>query len=324
MSTVTSPATRTPKRAASRAIHAARALATRVFVGVHPSFTHVPPSARLSIRATFRPARASRAASEGPACPAPMTIASSFGIAPSPAHASTAGAPDECSGRAWRPGGRGAARRDSRPAAPFRASLFPLPGMVAVISRPRSSFHRLEDARGISPFEAANRRCAGRPAHRPAVDGETSVPSTIARFSRAIVPGLAGRISREDCTAVPCLSPRATAPFDRRAGRLHAADVGGPTGVVCPRRGGRRPQALLSRGAGARWGTERTTVIRDVYGGGGRDAGPGPRSHGVHLHHHRAAGEPRRRGETPPGHRGGERRSDQATDDRRVARGTAS
>jgi hypothetical protein len=45
---------------------------------MHPVFTHVPPTVWRSTIATFWPAFASRAASEGPACPVPMTIESYF------------------------------------------------------------------------------------------------------------------------------------------------------------------------------------------------------------------------------------------------------
>src|SRR5687767_4346904 len=57
-------------------MRAAYALAIRVFVGVQPSFTHVPPNLWRSITATLRPAAANLAASAGPAWPVPTTIAS--------------------------------------------------------------------------------------------------------------------------------------------------------------------------------------------------------------------------------------------------------
>jgi hypothetical protein len=50
--------------------------AISVLVGVHRVLTQVPPKRCLSIIATDFPASANRAASEGPAWPAPMTIAS--------------------------------------------------------------------------------------------------------------------------------------------------------------------------------------------------------------------------------------------------------
>src|SRR5713101_6297578 len=46
------------------------------FVGVHPVLTQVPPNLWRSTNATFMPALASRVANVGPACPAPITIAS--------------------------------------------------------------------------------------------------------------------------------------------------------------------------------------------------------------------------------------------------------
>src|SRR6185369_10783506 len=45
-------------------------------VGVHPVLTQVPPKSLRSAKATFMPEVASRLARAGPACPAPMTIAS--------------------------------------------------------------------------------------------------------------------------------------------------------------------------------------------------------------------------------------------------------
>src|SRR3984957_3306703 len=53
-----------------------RALAMRVLVGVQPALTHVPPKKWRSMIATDLPAPAKRAAKEGPAWPAPMTMAS--------------------------------------------------------------------------------------------------------------------------------------------------------------------------------------------------------------------------------------------------------
>jgi hypothetical protein len=50
-------------------------------VGVQPVFTQVPPKCLRSITATLRPAATRRRASEGPAWPVPMTIASNFGMA---------------------------------------------------------------------------------------------------------------------------------------------------------------------------------------------------------------------------------------------------
>src|ERR1044071_9854813 len=42
---------------------------------MQPVLTHVPPNSLRSTIATFIPAPASRTASDGPACPVPMTIA---------------------------------------------------------------------------------------------------------------------------------------------------------------------------------------------------------------------------------------------------------
>src|SRR5689334_13228019 len=78
MSTRTSPPIFTPYSPALRATCAARALAMRVFVGMHPLLTHVPPSSFRSMIAVLRPDCARRTARDGPACPAPMTIASKF------------------------------------------------------------------------------------------------------------------------------------------------------------------------------------------------------------------------------------------------------
>src|SRR5271155_5437683 len=47
-----------------------------VLVGIQPVLTQVPPNSFRSITATDIPAAVSRPASGGPACPAPMTIAS--------------------------------------------------------------------------------------------------------------------------------------------------------------------------------------------------------------------------------------------------------
>jgi len=47
---------------------------------MQPLLTHVPPNKWRSIIATFSPASTKRAASEGPACPAPITIESNFFI----------------------------------------------------------------------------------------------------------------------------------------------------------------------------------------------------------------------------------------------------
>src|ERR1700683_3070304 len=75
ISTRTSP-TAKPNSAPRRATWMAYALATRVFVGTHPVFTHVPPNLWRSIIATVLPAPANRRASDGPAWPVPMMIAS--------------------------------------------------------------------------------------------------------------------------------------------------------------------------------------------------------------------------------------------------------
>src|SRR5579863_5385700 len=75
ISTRKSP-TAKPYSAPRRATWIAYALATSVFVGVHPVFTHVPPNLWRSITATVLPARANRAARGGPAWPVPIMIAS--------------------------------------------------------------------------------------------------------------------------------------------------------------------------------------------------------------------------------------------------------
>src|SRR5712691_2138081 len=80
MSTVAPPCNRTPKSAARRAVFAASALAIRVFVGMQPVFTQVPPNNFRSTTAIFMPASTKRAASDGPACPVPMMMASNFCI----------------------------------------------------------------------------------------------------------------------------------------------------------------------------------------------------------------------------------------------------
>src|SRR6185369_9108544 len=76
ISTRTSPLATKPYSAPRRATCAAYALATSVFVGMHPVFTHVPPNLWRSIMATSMPAAANRAAKDGPAWPVPMMIAS--------------------------------------------------------------------------------------------------------------------------------------------------------------------------------------------------------------------------------------------------------
>jgi hypothetical protein len=55
---------------------AAYALATIVFVGVHPVLMHVPPNLWRSMMAAAMPAAENRAAKDGPAWPVPMMIAS--------------------------------------------------------------------------------------------------------------------------------------------------------------------------------------------------------------------------------------------------------
>src|ERR1700733_4784587 len=52
------------------------ALATRVLVGVQPVLTQVPPNRWRSTMATLMPAVVRRSTSEGPAWPAPTTMAS--------------------------------------------------------------------------------------------------------------------------------------------------------------------------------------------------------------------------------------------------------
>src|SRR5262245_4654156 len=54
------------------------ALATSVFVGMQPVLTQVPPKRLRSMIAAFIPVPASQTASNGPACPVPITIASYF------------------------------------------------------------------------------------------------------------------------------------------------------------------------------------------------------------------------------------------------------
>lgn len=80
MSTLISPAIAIPYREARRARCAAEALATKVLVGVQPVLTQVPPTALRSTTATFIPVLARRSAKDGPAWPAPITIASKSGI----------------------------------------------------------------------------------------------------------------------------------------------------------------------------------------------------------------------------------------------------
>ncbi len=52
------------------------ALATIVFVGVHPTLTQVPPTCSRSISAVLRLAWARAFENGVPACPEPITIAS--------------------------------------------------------------------------------------------------------------------------------------------------------------------------------------------------------------------------------------------------------
>ncbi|CAJ6558150.1 Uncharacterised protein [Burkholderia pseudomallei] len=66
MSTATGPPSVTPYSSARRARCAAYALAIKVFVGMQPVFTQVPPKRPRSTTATFMPAAESRAASGGP------------------------------------------------------------------------------------------------------------------------------------------------------------------------------------------------------------------------------------------------------------------
>src|SRR3954452_15017051 len=77
MSTVTSRVP-IPYSAPRRDRCAACALATSVLVGIHPVLTHVPPTSLRSITATLCPVSVSLPASGGPACPAPMMIASNL------------------------------------------------------------------------------------------------------------------------------------------------------------------------------------------------------------------------------------------------------
>src|SRR5580692_12460936 len=75
ISTRTSPVAK-PYSAPRWATWTAYALATSVFVGMHPVFTQVPPNLCRSLIATVFPAPANRAARDGPAWPVPMMIAS--------------------------------------------------------------------------------------------------------------------------------------------------------------------------------------------------------------------------------------------------------
>src|ERR1700676_296795 len=76
ISTLTAPSMVTPKAASLRATCAARGLATSVLVGMQPTLTQVPPKRLRSRIAVLRPRLARRTASDGPAWPVPMTIAS--------------------------------------------------------------------------------------------------------------------------------------------------------------------------------------------------------------------------------------------------------
>src|SRR4051812_14067671 len=78
MSTRTFPSMPKPYSAPLPATWAAYALATSVFVGMHPVLMHVPPNLCLSIIATLIPAAEKRAAKDGPAWPVPMMMASNF------------------------------------------------------------------------------------------------------------------------------------------------------------------------------------------------------------------------------------------------------
>src|SRR6185503_3003280 len=75
MSTRTSPALK-PYSPPRRAMWIARALPTSVLVGMQPTFTQVPPRSFLSTIAVLSPSESRRAHNAGPACPAPMTMAS--------------------------------------------------------------------------------------------------------------------------------------------------------------------------------------------------------------------------------------------------------
>ena len=65
-----------PNSSPRRAWWIARALATSVLVGTQPVLTQVPPKWWRSMIAVRSPSLLQRAASAGPAWPAPMTIAS--------------------------------------------------------------------------------------------------------------------------------------------------------------------------------------------------------------------------------------------------------
>src|SRR5262249_24124087 len=80
MSTAISHGIFTPKSDARRAMWAAYALATTVFVGMQPVLTQVPPKNFRSITPTVRPESTRRCASAGPAWPVPMMMASKFCI----------------------------------------------------------------------------------------------------------------------------------------------------------------------------------------------------------------------------------------------------
>jgi hypothetical protein len=76
MSTRIPGGTMTPQPLPVRATCAARALAISALVGMQPLLTQVPPNRLRSMIAVLRPACARRTASEGPACPVPMTMTS--------------------------------------------------------------------------------------------------------------------------------------------------------------------------------------------------------------------------------------------------------
>ena len=80
----------TPKSPPRRATYAALALAISVLVGMQPLLTQVPPISLRSMIAVLRPAVANRTASEGPACPAPITMASKRSVMFPPCNASLA------------------------------------------------------------------------------------------------------------------------------------------------------------------------------------------------------------------------------------------
>jgi len=80
MSTTGAPGIVTPYSPARAARRATRALATIALVGVQPTFTQVPPTARRSMTATVMPAVPRRLARAEAAWPTPMITASNRSV----------------------------------------------------------------------------------------------------------------------------------------------------------------------------------------------------------------------------------------------------